>query len=136
MPTAHLHLVSPLPVAGSHGHHGQLPAGEYLVTTSAHTLDASGCPAFLPWRPFLEFCIEQGLPFNDTWLVAGTPWAQAARDTLDGLALSGGPTVRSLQALGQLVQVRHEARWGMICSQLGTKYTLLSLALSCCRCML
>lgn len=26
-------------VTGSHGHHGQLPAGEYLVATSAHSLD-------------------------------------------------------------------------------------------------
>ncbi|KXZ52407.1 hypothetical protein GPECTOR_9g451 [Gonium pectorale] len=67
-------------VTGSHGHHGQLPAAEYLVTTAAHTTHpATGGPAFLPWLPFLELCAELGLPLNDTWLFAGGPMAAAAR---------------------------------------------------------
>jgi hypothetical protein len=47
----------------------------------------------------------QGLPLNDTWLFTGSDYAAAARDTLDALALAGGPTSRALQGLGRLVQV-------------------------------
>ena len=46
--------------AGCHGHHGQVPAAEYLVTTAAHTVDTdSGRPRFLTWYEFLQFCVEQ-----------------------------------------------------------------------------
>eukprot|EP00798_Chlamydomonas_sp_ICE-L_P020786 gene20786-27612_t len=67
-------------------------------------MDAHGNPSFLPWRSFLNFCIEQGLPTNDTWLIAGHSWANAARDTLDELALSGGPTKQALGALDKIVE--------------------------------
>lgn len=92
-------------VTGCHGHHGQLPAAEYLVTTSAHTVDTvTGRPSFLPWQDFMSFCLEQGLPVNDTWLFAGTRWAAAARDALDDLALRGGPTATALSSLSALVE--------------------------------
>jgi hypothetical protein len=47
--------------AGCHGHHGQLPAGEYLVATAAHVRDplGSGRPKFLGWADFLDMCLEQ-----------------------------------------------------------------------------
>ena len=107
------HVCTACRTAGCHGHHGQLPAGEYLVTTSAHAVDAAtGAPQFLPWREFLAFSLDQGLPLNDTWLVAGSRWAQAARDALDALALTGGPTGKSLHVLEQLVKVR--ARRGLV----------------------
>jgi len=87
-------------VTGCHGHHGQLPAGEYLVATSAHTLQPlTGRPAFLAWPEFMRLCVELGLPVNDTWLFAGHSWAAAARDSLDALAVRGGPTARALAAL-------------------------------------
>ncbi|KAG2437038.1 hypothetical protein HYH02_011301 [Chlamydomonas schloesseri] len=92
-------------VTSSHGHHGQLPAAEYLVATAAHGLDpATSAPAFLGWLPFLELCAELGLPANDTWLLAGGPMAAAARQALDVLALRGGPTAAALAALRQLVE--------------------------------
>ncbi len=93
-----------LQVTGSHGHHGQLPAAEYLVATAAHTFDpVTGAPAFLPWLPFLELCAELGLPTNDTWVVAGGPLAGAARQALDSLAMRGGPTGHALRSLDALV---------------------------------
>ncbi|KAG2429799.1 hypothetical protein HXX76_010583 [Chlamydomonas incerta] len=92
-------------VTSSHGHHGQLPAAEYLVATAAHGLDpATAAPAFLGWLPFLELCAEVGLPANDTWLLAGHHMAAAARQALDVLALRGGPTAAALATLGQLVE--------------------------------
>ncbi|GLC34248.1 hypothetical protein PLESTF_000823000 [Pleodorina starrii] len=92
-------------VTGSHGHHGQLPAAEYLVATAAHTFDpVTGAPTFLPWLPFLELCGELGLPTNDTWLVAGGGLAGGARQALDALALRGGPTGHALRQLDALVE--------------------------------
>ncbi|GIL53591.1 hypothetical protein Vafri_9205 [Volvox africanus] len=94
-------------VTGSHGHHGQLPAAEYLVTTAAHTFDpATGAPAFLDWLPFLELCAEVGLPTNDTWVVAGGYLAGTARQALDALALRGGPTGHAVRTLDELVAAR------------------------------
>ena len=49
----------PPQVTSSHGHHGQLPAAEYLVATAAHGQDpATSAPAFMGWLPFLELCAE------------------------------------------------------------------------------
>ncbi|GIM05298.1 hypothetical protein Vretimale_9759, partial [Volvox reticuliferus] len=97
-------------VTGSHGHHGQLPAAEYLVTTAAHTFDtATGAPAFLDWLPFLELCADLGLPTNDTWVVAGGYLACAARQALDALALRGGPTGHAVRTLDELVVAGAEA---------------------------
>ncbi|GLI67104.1 hypothetical protein VaNZ11_011309 [Volvox africanus] len=93
-------------VTGSHGHHGQLPAAEYLVTTAAHTFDpATGAPAFLDWLPFLELCAELEVPTNDTWVVAGGYLTGIARQTLDALALRGGPTGHAVRTLDELVAV-------------------------------
>lgn len=80
--------------AASHGHHGQLPAAEYLVATAAHSEshESGGTPRFLPWHDFMALCLEWGLPLNDVWLIAGRPHAEAARQLLDDLALRGGPT--------------------------------------------
>ncbi|KAF5835395.1 hypothetical protein DUNSADRAFT_7480 [Dunaliella salina] len=94
-------------VTGSHGHHGQLPAAEYLVTTAAHTLDTDTAkPIFLTWLDFLRFCVEQHLPVNDTWLLAGCEWAAAARDVLDYQALNGGLTASAVVQLNKLVQLK------------------------------
>ncbi|GFH27936.1 uncharacterized protein HaLaN_26333 [Haematococcus lacustris] len=47
-------------VTGCHGHHGQVPAGEYLVATAAHAPDpGTGLPRFLAWGEFMDFCLEQ-----------------------------------------------------------------------------
>eukprot|EP00967_Tisochrysis_lutea_P074709 scaffold100494_cov23-Tisochrysis_lutea.AAC.1 len=47
-------------VTGSHGHHGQLPAAEYLVTTAAHTLDVNTAkPIFLTWLEWGKLCALQ-----------------------------------------------------------------------------
>ncbi|WIA17822.1 hypothetical protein OEZ85_009328 [Tetradesmus obliquus] len=93
-------------VTGCHGHHGQLPAGEYLVATSAHTAGSSGQPEFLSWLSFLQLCLQFGLPLNDTWILPGTAAAAAAaaRELLDHLALSGCPTGEALQQLTVLVE--------------------------------
>ncbi|GFR51493.1 hypothetical protein Agub_g13855, partial [Astrephomene gubernaculifera] len=67
-------------VTASHGHHGQLPTAEYLVTTAAHSLHPhTGAPTFLPPLPFLELCAELRLPTNDTWILGagGGPAAGA-----------------------------------------------------------
>ncbi len=60
-------------------------------------------PVFLGWLPFLEVCVELGLPLNDTWVLCGPTLANAARQALDSLALKGGPTSEALKALGELV---------------------------------
>jgi hypothetical protein len=99
-------------IAGCHGHHGQLPAGEYLVATSAHTAGSSGQPEFLSWHAFLQLCLEFGLPLNDTWILSGGATAAAARELLDHLALSGCPTADALQQLTALVQEPHSAAGG------------------------
>ncbi|GAX84707.1 hypothetical protein CEUSTIGMA_g12129.t1 [Chlamydomonas eustigma] len=97
-------------VTGCHGHHGQIPRGEYLVATSAHSLDAgTGRPIFLPWADFMHFCMQEGLPVNDTWLVAGTTAASQCCDMLDEMALTGGPTHTALTALSNLVQDHESA---------------------------
>lgn len=62
--------------AGSHGHHGQLPAAEYLVATAAHTEcapgeEGAGGVRFLPWHDFMALCLKHGLPLNDVWIMAG-----------------------------------------------------------------
>lgn len=90
--------------AGCHGHHGQVPAGEYLVATAAHEQhDGMGAPRFLPWRAFLALCLELQLPLNDTWLLAGTACAAAGRALLDATALSGGTTASVMTGLHDLV---------------------------------
>lgn len=89
--------------SGCHGHHGQLPAGEYLVTTSAHTSGPDGQPHFLPWLQFLRLCLEFGLPLNDTWIIRGSSAAAAARQLLDDLAIGGCPTSEALWRLTAVV---------------------------------
>jgi hypothetical protein len=54
----------------------------------------------------------QGLPVNDTWLVAGQAAAGGARDALDDLALKGGPTARAIGTLNSLVEVLKDRRDG------------------------
>jgi hypothetical protein len=100
--TTKIHVFCP---SACHGHHGQLPAGEYLVATSAHTAGSSGQPQFLPWLSFLQLCLEFGLPLNDTWILQGSAAAAAARELLDHLALSGCPTAEALQQLTALIEV-------------------------------
>lgn len=100
-------------VAGCHGHHGQLPAGEYLVTTSAHTTSSSGQPSFLPWQDFLNVCLEWNLPLNDTWIIPGRTAAAEARELLDHLALSGCTTAQALQQLNALVYQQGSSNPGL-----------------------
>ncbi|EFJ47228.1 hypothetical protein VOLCADRAFT_105196 [Volvox carteri f. nagariensis] len=110
-------------VTGCHGHHGQLPAAEYLVTTAAHTLDpVTGAPAFLDWLPFLELCTEYGLPTNDTWVVAGGSRAAAVRQALDSLALRGGPTGHAMRVLDELVSEEVEGAGDGGCLRLPGTY--------------
>ncbi|GMH43609.1 hypothetical protein BSKO_11531 [Bryopsis sp. KO-2023] len=85
------------------GHHGQVCAGDYLVTTSANFTDADGRVQFLTWLEFMRFCIKHRLPVNDTWLISGKEHAQHARVLLDDLAMSGAPTSDILSQLDSVV---------------------------------
>ncbi len=55
----------------------------------------------------MRFCLQQGLPVNDAWMVAGGAAAAGARDALDDLALGGATTARALAALDGLVRAAH-----------------------------
>lgn len=92
----------PCAAAGCHGHHGQIPAGEYLVATAAHTRGTDGAPRFLPWVEFLDMCLQLQLPVNDTWLIAGQQQAADARQLLDDVSLAPRGTGDILQQLNQL----------------------------------
>jgi hypothetical protein len=93
MPPDHQRALGVIASAGSHGHHGQVPRGEYLMALSAHIEGPTGAPVFLTSDEFSRLCLEFGLPVNDTWLVAGKHFAQKARELLDDMS----------------TQVRHEA---------------------------
>jgi hypothetical protein len=86
------HHCSFIASAGSHGHHGQVPRGEYLMALSAHTEGPTGAPLFLTSDEFSRLCLELSLPVNDTWLVAGNHFAQKARELLDDMSTQVGCT--------------------------------------------
>eukprot|EP00892_Ulva_mutabilis_P003737 jgi/Ulvmu1/1735/UM117_0012.1 len=90
-------------VARCLSHHGQLPAGEYMVVTSVTRLHADGTLEVLPWVDHLEFCAAHHLPVNDAWLFAGTAAAAAAATALDTAANAALPTASALAMLDAVV---------------------------------
>eukprot|EP01025_Chloroclados_australasicus_P016985 TRINITY_DN18671_c0_g1_i1.p1 TRINITY_DN18671_c0_g1~~TRINITY_DN18671_c0_g1_i1.p1 ORF type:complete len:398 (+),score=18.44 TRINITY_DN18671_c0_g1_i1:116-1195(+) len=91
-------------VTGCLGHHGQIPRGEYLVTTSAHTIDDAGQVYFLSWLEFVKFCIQYELPINDSWLVGSSVTANKLRDLLDEVTEVGLSTEQVLQRITTCLQ--------------------------------
>eukprot|EP00892_Ulva_mutabilis_P010846 jgi/Ulvmu1/8133/UM040_0029.1 len=85
------------------GHHGQLPAGEYLVTTAMTTCAADATLQVAEWSSLLDFSTQHGLPLNDTWVIWGADTAAAATAALQAAATAAPTTAAAIATLDNLL---------------------------------